>query len=72
MHRKEGLERGKKQQHVMNGETYHELVVCGGLHQALDERMPTQNGEGDTVLRLAAELSENMDQVLEGSRCNHL
>lgn len=42
--------------------------MCCGLHQALEERMLRENGEGDTVLRLVAQLSEYMHQVLEASR----
>lgn len=42
------------------------MVFC--LHQALGVRMLTENSEGDAVLRLVAQLSEYMHQMLEAIR----
>lgn len=49
-------------------ETYNKLVLCWGLHQVLDKRMLRENGEGDTLFRDIAQLSEYMHQVLKARK----
>lgn len=53
-------------------ETHDELVLGGGLHQALDERMPRQNGEGGAGPGLVAQLAEHAHQLLEAKSINNV